>query len=148
MNRIKNQYIKELSKSLAQAGKELIEEAYYNRDFNNKTYNLHDSYGSCLFYNGKEISGTRRYIGKVATERKMDKDGKMVMGREELDKFFDTYKTSYKGFELVMAVAIFYAQELEKGIGIRRKYRVISGMNGELLTMSKKLNARIVNINI
>lgn len=146
---VRDRLVKQYSNYLAQKGKELIEQAYYTRDFNNRTYNLHDSYGSCVFYSGKEVPGTRRYIGKVATKRKVNRDGEPVLGREEIDSYFDSYKTTYKGFELVTAVAMFYGEILEKGFGhLKRKYKVISGMDSELQALAKELNARIVNINV
>lgn len=142
-------YIQEYGNYLADEGKNLIETAYNNRGFNNRTYNLHDSYGSCVFYNGKEIPNTRRYVGRSATVGKKNRQGELILGRAEIDSYFDTYKTNFKGFELVTAVAIFYGEILEKGLGkLKRKYKVISGMDSELAILAKKLNARIVNINI
>ena len=144
-----DKHIKQYAQYLAQEGKSLIETAYYNRDFNNRTYNLHDSYGSCVFYNGKEVPNTRRYIGKVATIGKTNHEGEIILGREEVDKYFDTYKSNFNGFELVTAVAMYYGKELEKGTGrLRRKYKVISGMDSELQALANKLKGKVVNINV
>ena len=47
-------YIDDLAKKLAIKGRNLIEKAYLDADYNkNKTQNLHDSYGSAVFYNGE-----------------------------------------------------------------------------------------------
>lgn len=134
---------------LAREGYKLIMAAYNNRDFTNRTYNLHDSYGSCVFFKGKEIPNTRRYVGRSATVWKKNRQGELILGRAEIDRYFDTYQSTFDGFEVVMAVAIFYGEILEKGKGkLRRKYKVISGMDSELALSAKKLNATVVNINI
>lgn len=149
ISEIKSKVIQEYASFLASEGKSLIEAAYYGRDFNNRTYNLHDSYGSCVFYNGAEIPNTRRYIGQAARERVKGDNDQWVSGREEIDKYFNSYKSNFKGFELVTAVAIYYGKFLERGGGrLRRKYKVISGMDGELAELARKLNAKIVSINI
>lgn len=144
-----DKYIKQYALYLAQEGKSLIETAYYNRDFNNRTYNLHDSYGSCVFYNGKEVPNTRRYVGRSATVGKKNRQGELILGRAEIDRYFDTYQSTFDGFEVVMAVAIFYGEILEKGKGkLRRKYKVISGMDSELQALANKLKGKVVNINV
>lgn len=146
---IRDAYIREYGMYLAGKGKSLIETAYQNRDFKNRSYNMHDSYGSCVFYNGKELPNTRRYVGRKAIVGKTGRDGELILGRAEVDRYFDNYKTSFKGFEVVTAVAIFYGEILEKGLGtLKRKYKVISGMDSELQLLAKELNAKIVNINI
>lgn len=146
---VRDRLVRQYAGYLAQKGKELIEQAYYTRDFNNRTYNLHDSYGSCVFYNGKEVPNTRRYVGRKATVGKKNPQGELILGRAEIDNYFDSYKPTSKGFELVTAVAMFYGEILEKGLGhLKRKYKVISGMDSELQALAKELNARIVNINV
>lgn len=144
----KDAIIRAYANSLATEGKRLIDIAFSTANFNNRTYNLHDSYGSCVFFNGKEIPNTRRYVGRKATVGKTTPSGDLIFGRAEIDNFFDSYKTSYKGFELVTAVAIYYGRILETGDGLRRKYKVISGMDGALNALAAKLNANIKRINI
>ena len=145
----KEQYIKQYSLALADEGKKLIDKAFETANFNkNKTQNLHDSYGSCVFFNGKEMQGTRRYVGRKAVQPRYRPTGEAVWGREEIDKFFDSYRAKKDGWELVTAAAIFYAEELEKGIGLRRKYRVISGLGSSMDSLAQKTHGRVVNINM
>lgn len=145
----KEQYIKQYSLALADEGKKLIDKAFETANFNkNKTQNLHDSYGSCVFFNGKEMQGTRRYVGRKAVQPRYRPTGEAVWGRDEIDKFFDSYRANKDGWELVTAAAIFYAEELEKGIGLRRKYRVISGLGSSMDSLAQKIHGRVVNINM
>lgn len=147
---LKERYIASYAKKLAEEGRKLITKAFETANFDkNKTQNLHDSYGSAVFYNGKEIPNTRRYVGRKAVVGKVDPQGNLILGRAEIDNFFDTYKSSFNGFELVTAAAIFYASILEKGSGrLRRKYRVISGIDSDLMALASKTGGKIVNINM
>lgn len=147
---LKDKYIQMYAKELANEGQKLINTAFKNADFNkNKTQNLHDSYGSCVFYNGKEVPNTRRYVGRKAVIGKKNPQGELILGRAEIDRFFDTYKTKSNGFELVTAAGIFYAEILEKGKGrLKHKYRVISGLDGQIRELANKLGGRVVDINM
>lgn len=151
MVKIKDYYINQCAKYLADEGERLIKAAFASATFNkNKTQNLHDSYGSCVFFEGKEVSGTRRYAGaKAATVGKKDRGGRTVYGRSEIDNYFNNYATKSDGFELVTAVAIFYGDILEKGKGkLRRKYVVISGIDSAIRDFAKRMGGTVTNINI
>ena len=141
-------YVERMSEALAEDGHTLIKQAFEGSDYNhNKTQNLHDSYGSCVFYDGKEVPNTRRYVGHKATVRKVDRDGNLIFGREEIDSFFDGYKAKSKGFELVLAAAIFYGQILEDGSGnLKRKYRVISFMADKVENVARKYGGKVNRI--
>jgi hypothetical protein len=141
-------YVERMSEALAEDGHILIKQAFEGSDYNhNKTQNLHDSYGSCVFYNGKEVSNTRRYVGRKATVGKIDPIGNIVLGRAEIDSFFDGYKAKSKGFELVLAAAIFYGQILEDGSGkLKRKYRVISFMADKVENVARKYGGTVNRI--
>ena len=150
LSNIRDSYIREYSNMLAQEGKKLIDKAFATANFDkNKTQNLHDSYGSCVFYNGKEVPNTRRYVGRKAVVGKKNQQGEFILGRAEIDNYFDNYKATSKGFELVTAAAIFYAEILEKGMGtLKRKYRVISGLGSEMNALAKRTGGKVVNINM
>ena len=60
--------IKALISQLADDGEKAIREAYEGREFTNRTYNLHDSYGSAVYYNGTLVKGSIRYVGAEMAE--------------------------------------------------------------------------------
>ena len=142
-------YINQYAMNLANEGKKLIDKAFSSADFNkNRTQNLHDSYGSCVFYNRKEVPNTRRYVGRKALVGKKNQQGELILGRAEIDNYFDTYKTHTDGFELVTAAAIFYAEILEKGMGsLTRKYRVISGLDAGIEQLAGKTGGKVIDLN-
>ena len=150
MSSVVDRYVRMYANELAEEGNKLIDTAFANANFNkNKTQNLHDSYGSCVFYKRKEVPNTRRYVGRKAVVGKKNPQGELMLGRAEIDKFFDTYKPHTDGFELVTAAAIFYAEILEKGKGrLRRKYRVITGLDSQMNTLAAKVNGKVVDINL
>ena len=82
LKQYREQYITRYANYLAQEGKRLIDTAFSTANFNkNKTQNLHDSYGSCVFYAGKEVPNTRRYVGRKALVGKTSPSGDLIFGR-------------------------------------------------------------------
>lgn len=142
-------YVNQYAMALADEGKKLIDKAFETANFDkNKTQNLHDSYGSCVFYNRKEVPNTRRYVGRKALVGKKNQQGQLILGRSEIDNYFDTYKTHTDGFELVTAAAIFYAEILEKKLGnLKRKYRVISGLDAGISQLAGKTGGKVIDLN-
>lgn len=141
--------VKQMANGLINDGYQALRAAYDTRQFTNRTFNLHDSYGSCLYYNGKEYPNSRRYVGRNALVGKKDMGKNLILGRAEIDAFFDKYKPNPKGFDLVVAVAIFYGEILEKGTGkLRRKYRVISGAANQIYTLASMYNGKVTKINL
>ena len=122
MARQRNKYIDNLISQLARDGEQALHDAYYGRGFNNRTYNLHDSYGSAVYYNGTLVKSSIRYIGAEMAEE----DERH--GRNEVNDFFANYKPkNRKGIDLVIVAAMFYADILEEGKGrLKRKYKVIA----------------------
>ena len=114
--------IKALISQLADDGEKAIREAYEGREFTNRTYNLHDSYGSAVYYNGALVKSSIRYVGAEMAEE----DERY--GRNEVNDFFANYRTkNRKGIDLVIVAAMFYADILEEGKGrLKRKYKVIA----------------------
>ena len=114
--------IKALISQLADDGEKAIREAYEGREFTNRTYNLHDSYGSAVYYNGTLVKSSIRYVGAEMAE----KDERY--GRNEVNDFFSNYRPkNRKGIDLVIVAAMFYADILEEGKGrLKRKYKVIA----------------------
>lgn len=114
--------IKALISQLANDGEKAIREAYEGREFTNRTYNLHDSYGSAVYYNSTLVKSSIRYVGAEMAEE----DDRY--GRNEVNDFFSNYRPkNRKGIDLVIVAAMFYADILEEGKGkLKRKYKVIA----------------------
>ena len=114
--------IKALISQLADDGEKAIREAYEGREFTNRTYNLHDSYGSAVYYNGTLVKSSIRYVAAEMAEE----DERY--GRNEVNDFFSNYRPkNRKGIDLVIVAAMFYADILEEGKGkLKRKYKVIA----------------------
>lgn len=124
---IKNSFIRQLIHELASDGKTAIQEAYKTKDYQNRTYNLHDSYGSAVYYNGVLQVDTIYYLSPNSTTAKKWY-GTLMKGHDELIDFLQEYQGSAKGLELVIVAAMPYASILEDALGrVKRKYKVISG---------------------
>lgn len=127
---------------LANEGGKLILQAVNSRDYTHRTYNLHDSYGSAVYLNGKLVEKSVMLLGSKATKAKSYK-GSKLKGSEEIIKYFRSYKPK-SAIELVVAAAMPYGVVLEKGDGgLRRKYKVISGINTEVGNLAARLNAKV-----
>ena len=127
---------------LANEGGKLILQAVNSRDYTHRTYNLHDSYGSAVYLNGKLVEKSVMLLGSKATKAKSYK-GSKLKGSEEIMKYFRSYKPK-SAIELVVAAAMPYGVVLEKGGGgLRHKYKVISGINTEVGNLAAMLNAKV-----
>ena len=127
---------------LANEGGKLILQAVNSRDYTHRTYNLHDSYGSAVYLNGKLVEKSVMLLGSKATKAKSYK-GSKLKGSEEIIKYFRSYKPKSE-IELVVAAAMPYGVVLEKGGGgLRHKYKVISGINTEVGNLAARLNAKV-----
>ena len=127
---------------LATEGGKLILQAVNSRDYTHRTLNLHDSYGSAVYLNGKLVEKSVMLLGSKATKAKSYK-GSKLKGSEEIMIYFQSYKPK-SGIELVVAAAMPDGVVLEKGVGgLRLKYKVISGINTEVDNLAKRLNAKV-----
>lgn len=150
--------LKELIDYLTVEGEKVIKDAYRQRGYRNQTYNLHDSYGSAVYQDGRLLKHTIRYVGKekaksmgrntllTAGQESDEVERKRfdLSGREDVNAFFEGYKPkTKKGLELVVIAAMVYASYLE----IRHKYQVISsavtGLSGIAKELEKKLGGKI-----
>lgn len=166
MVNLKSAIIQQLISQLAEEGAAAIKQAYETRDWRNRTFNLHDSYGSAVYANGKLLKWTVRYVGQEMVQpekelsfgwfwnkgrsmpdykgnRRLSGDEVTMKGREEVMDFFSQYTPKTKGIELVIAAAMFYANILEKGGGnLSHKFHVISQANGIMQGLAQKYNGR------
>lgn len=138
---------KQIIDNLAKDGRMIITACYNERNFTNRTFNLHDSYGCCVYYKGSPISGTKSYAGSLQASESKKWYGQNIQGRSEIDEFLDSYRANPSTISLVVAVAMPYAQVLENGRGLSRKYRVISmGYDKMQSILSKYKNATLRTI--
>lgn len=151
MSKFKDEYIQRLADALASDGEKLIKKAYNTANFKkDKTQNLHDSYGSAVYYKGKYVPGTKRLLTPRANKSKYNYYTKdLEYGFEVINKFLDTYKPQTSGLQLIIAVAMYYGTFLEKGSGrLKRKYRVITGINSDLSQLASSIGGNVIDINL
>lgn len=170
----KNKFLRRIINELAADGARAIHFAFSSRGFVNRTYNLHDSYGSAVFVNGSLYPETIRYVGSPMASSKSgremgdykggrtwpDKQGKRTYtgdtvfaeGRKEVERFFLDYQSkgsNKNGVELVIVAAMFYASILESGRGtLRRKYQVISSATNIMGALANKYGADLYALHI
>lgn len=138
---------------LLNEGEYIMKKAYSERDWNNRTYNLHDSYVAAVFDNGQCVG--YRTLDQKAKVRKgwfgprgsgyygTTKDHDFSLsGHEEAENFVMSYESSHtneKGVKLVVAAVMFYADILERKLGrLKKKYKVISHVDGEFERLKSK----------
>ena len=141
-NRIKDS----IYEYLLNEGEAIMKKAYEQKDYTDRTYNLHDSYVAAVLNNGKCYG--YRTLDPQATVRTgwygamgdkhygTTKDGDFSLsGHEEAENFIRSYEASHgreKGVKLVVAAVMFYADILEQKQGrLKRKYKVISHVSSE-----------------
>lgn len=122
---------------LINEGEYIMRKAYESKDWQDRTFNLHDSYVCVVFFNGKPVRA-KTFSPKSTKPRNYgeDKDGGFaVTGHEEAKNFIKSYRSTHgneKGIKLVVAATMFYSSILESGDGnLKRKYRVISTVSAE-----------------
>ena len=137
---IKDYFMNQLIQKLTDDGEKLVRHAYEMRTFENRTYNLHDSYGSAVYVEGRLIKSSVRYAGSPIAKAGKVYEDELIEGRFEIDAFFDWFKPHKKGVDLVVIATMPYADILEKGAGLRRKYKVISGAKDLMNTIAYSYN--------
>lgn len=107
--------------------------------FTNRSYNLHDSYGGAIYYNG---TLQREYIvGREATKTKKWY-GRTIDGNKAIAEYIDNYKPKTNGFEMIVLNGFmpYYGGVVEYKYG----YKVIA-MSIDQLNMiaAKYKNAKV-----
>lgn len=119
------QYVTLLADELATEGARIIKECEQEREYTHRTRNLVDSYGFAVYHDGAVIrKGFITSQPQASTTKKWH--GKDYSGRSTINDFFLHRHKEPNGMSLVIAAAMPYAEELETGKGIRRRYKVIS----------------------
>lgn len=111
-------YLEEVSaqivRDLTQLGKDAAQHAIEKGEYNNVLYNLHDSIGSAVYFNGGLIPSSIRFADRKNSKGEA-REG--YTGREAINKWFQTNRTIgvKNTFHLVLVAAMPYAEYLEKG---------------------------------
>ncbi len=133
---VKERMVNYIVDNLTLDGEKAIQTAYNRRGFKNRTYNLHDSYGSAVFVDGvlrrrtiryagarladmldeREIgdySGERSFPNKVQIPMRINGDNRYLhgdtltaKGRDELYRFLIDYEASIKGTKGIQLVIV------------------------------------------
>lgn len=148
--KLSSRYADDLAKKLAKDGESIIKKAFEQANFDKgKTQNLHDSYGSAVYYNRKIYPNSKRFLSALATSSKYDPyDDQYITGRRAIQEFFGTYRPSTDDMQLVIAVAMFYGEIIEQGKqgGLGRKYKVIMHVGDDVIALANKIKGARVQL--
>lgn len=129
-------------RELTEYGEKIIQEAYATKTFQDRTFNLHDSYGSAVYKDGVYIPRTLRRLDPQATETKKLR-GRQVKGHNEVERYLKNYRPRQKGLTLVVVAAMPYGDILEAGKEpLRYKYRVISGARWMMRSLADSFSSK------
>lgn len=124
--KVKLQLVDNTLESMCEYGDELMRKAYEERSWENRTFNLKDSFGWVVYNNGSEYR--HGYIGSEQATKSKVIYGDEMKGRSVLDDFIKTYAPIVSGVELVIVAAMPYGLWLET----RYNYVVLSSIKDEL----------------
>lgn len=148
MSKLVDRYIDQLATKLIQRGKELVKEAIDTRDYTHRTYNLHDSYGAGVYYKGRLI---REYYNtpSKAKEPNLLHNGVFIYGEDDVKEYLRLgYKPNSSGLALVVVATMPYGETLEKGIGLKRKYKVISQISSSAELVANEFKGKVNTIGL
>lgn len=122
----------EIAKYLLREGGFIITAAYHTRGFNNRTWNLHDSYVAVVFVDG-EIYDKPRFVGDAESDTPDPKT--LTTGREEAEEFVELMKDEVpsEGVQLIIGAAMYYS-----GIVESRGYQVLAQIETELADILRR----------
>ena len=129
---VKKGFEQDMVAALTTLGYYAMMNAYGKHSFTHRTRNLHDSYASAVYVNGRLIDSSIRYVGGFLS-REVDPTTKKT-GRETVNDYLRSHKFGATNNEIVLVVvaAMFYTGILEggdKNTGARgpgQRYIVIS----------------------
>lgn len=112
---VKKGFEQDMVTALTQLGQRAMLDAYAQHTFTHRTRNLHDSYASAVYLNGKLIESSVKYLrGSIGFKR--DHNTKKT-GRQTVDEYLHSHKFGAANNEIVLVViaAMYYAGILEAG---------------------------------
>ena len=129
---VKKGFEQDMVAALTTLGYYAMMNAYGKHSFTHRTRNLHDSYASAVYVNGRLVESSIRYVGGVLSKQ-VDPTTKKT-GRETVNDFLRSHHYGGANNEIVLVViaAMYYAGILEAGDkntggrGPGAKYIVIS----------------------
>ena len=124
--KVREQLVNNTLDDMCKKGAELMNKAYDERKWQNRTFNLKDSFGWVVYNNGSEYK--RGYIGDAQATGSKKIYGEEIKGREVLDEFVKSYSPIPVGAELVIVAAMPYGLWLET----RYQYVVLSSVKDDL----------------
>ena len=101
-----------IEEALHKIGEVGLKAAVQMHEFQNRSFNLEDSYGYAVYKNGA-IVGSPVVLNPKATETKKWK-GKSYSGHKEAVDFLTEYKPDNMGWTLVVVAGMFYAAYVER----------------------------------
>lgn len=132
LKRIRERYeafaVESLVAELAEHGERILQECAEEIEYRHQTYNLIDSYGYGVYYNGE----LKRFGFVTPNQRARERKGDMLFGRDIIKQYLDDWYIPEGTFDLVVVATMPYAYALEKGTWGGKKYRVISGAYDKL----------------
>lgn len=90
---------------------------YNGKSYENRTFNLHDSYGSAVYVNGVLIEESIKFVNAGQSRKKdLKAPAGYENGRRALDTYFKTVFLVRKmdSYTILVAAAMWYASMLEK----------------------------------
>lgn len=114
---VKDAITRDLAQAFAALGHKAALDAYKQKGFNHRTYNLHDSYGSAVYINGILVDDSIRYVNRVRS-RRIDTHGRNQGGKTGRDALMNFFRTGWlvrkrDSFTVVVAAAMWYAKIVE-----------------------------------
>ena len=148
MSSLVDKYVSQLADKLIKKGKDLVEEALRTKTYEHDTYNLHDSYGAAVYYNGRLI---REYYNTPSKAEKPNLlyNGVFIYGEDDVKEYLRLgYKPNSSGLVLVVVATMPYGETLEKGIGLKRKYKVISQISSSAELVANEFKGKVNTIGL
>lgn len=130
--KVRQQLVDNTLESMCEYGDELMRKAYEERSWENRTFNLKDSFGWVVYNNGSEYK--HGYLGTEESTKSKVIYGETMKGRSVLDAFIREYSPILSGVELVIVAAMPYGLWLET----RYNYVVLSSIKDDLENTFKK----------
>lgn len=120
---VKKGFEQDMVAALTTLGYKAMTHAYAQRNYTHRTRNLHDSYASAVYLNGKLIESSIKYLRGSIGGFKRDRLTKKT-GRQTVNDYLHSHSFGAKNNEIVLVVvaAMYYAGILEAGGATRESY--------------------------